>query len=152
MISLPHPISGIAMQLHASPALPERISPFVDIRSRQWVPALTVRLPRVNSRDANAAQDIHAVRYNLQVGDIDASPVAAEMIDREALRNRATTQFPLDPMNASSAPVIPDTTVTIAMDCSSPLDAVTGADGAASDPLLYRRTQVDACRHDGTPQ
>lgn len=79
----------------------------VRVLGRELVAVLAVRLARVLGRQAAAAPVVLGVRDDLQVCRVDARTVAAEVVDGQAVGDRAVVQFPGDSVSVPTAAIAP---------------------------------------------
>lgn len=70
----------------------------ISVRAVERVAMRAVRFAGVLRCPALAAQDVHAVSNRLQVGRVDARPVATQVIQGQSIGNWPAEQLPCEPM------------------------------------------------------
>lgn len=80
-------VSGSPAYLVTNLALPVLTYP-ADIFRSEGMASFASSLPTIDSRSANAAQDIDLSRYDFEMGGVDAWGISAQMIQFQPLRDR----------------------------------------------------------------
>jgi hypothetical protein len=120
------------------------------LHMRQWMPSLAVRLSRISSRWAHAAERIDTPCHGLQMGRIGASRISAKVIYDKRLVNWPVCQFVGYAMHWLDAILSsPNRQVGIAerVDIAGPWPALIGRTLVHSTPESFADRQHFPCFH-----
>jgi hypothetical protein len=99
----------------------------VGVGLSELMSMIAVRLGRVDGGGGNRAPErVLAFRDRLKVSGIDASPVAAEMVDVQPVRNGSDEQFVSHPVRFDELPVTPYVSIAPHVTAGGPFPTARG--------------------------